>query len=380
MTFLDAVRLASSGLRGSVVRTILTILGLAVGVGAVLTVLTLGDAGEDRVETEIAKLGVNKVWIRAKDEDAVLTGNDALLLHQTTESPACAGAYTAAQVLLDGSMELVQAVGFDESFERVYAPKLLSGRIFRTEDFRQGSRTCLIDEVLAAQFEDDVLGRRISIGGRSLRVIGVIRSLTVQSMSAGKGMVVMPLATYLDTFGGEVAEITLVVQREQNASEVADAALSALTDRSAYRADTLEKEINAAREVVRIFVMVLVCVAAVCMLTGGIGVMNVLLLSVRERRQEIGLIKAIGGTGAQVCLLFLLEAAAYSVLGGVLGVLLGAGMIRLFGAWIGLDASLRLMTILPVLGASALLGAAFGVIPALKAAGLTPVDALSRDG
>lgn len=380
MTFLDAARLASSGLRGNVVRTILTILGLAVGVGAVLTVLTLGDAGEERVETEIAKLGVNKVWVRSKGEDAVLTDEDARILHQTTDSPACAGAYTAAQMYLDGSAELVQAVGFDDSFQSVYSPKLLEGRMFRSEDFQQGSHACLIDEVLAGKFDEDVLGKRISIGNRRLRVIGVIKSLTVQSMSAGSGMVVMPLSTYLDTFGGKVAEITLVVQRDQSAKEVADAALSALIDRNAYRADTLEKEINAAREVVRIFVMVLVCVAAVCVLTGGIGVMNVLLLSVRERRQEIGLIKAIGGTGAQVCLLFLLEAAAYSVLGGLLGVVLGAAMIWIFGAWIGLHAGLALLTVLPVLGVSTLLGVVFGVIPALKAAMLQPVDALQREG
>lgn len=376
MTFLDAARLAVSGLRGSFIRTMLTILGLAVGVGAVLTVLTLGEAGEERVEAEIAKLGVNKVWVRAKAGGHHLTIGDAQLLQQFTTAPACAGAYTAVQMWKEHETGLVQAAGFDDGFERVYSPKLVDGRLFRGEDFHTGSAICVVDEALAEQFNGDILGERITVANRRFRVIGVIKSLTVQSMAAGQGMIVMPLTTFFDTFGGEVAEITLIVQQGQSAQEVASAALSALAERSAYRADTLEKEINAAREVVRIFVMVLICVAAVCMLTGGIGVMNVLLLSVRERRHEIGLIKAVGGTGAQVCLLFLLEAAAYSALGGLFGVGLGILMIEMFGAWIGLDAGLEWMTTLPVLAVGTLLGVSFGVGPALKAASLEPVEAL----
>lgn len=376
MRLTDAVRLAVSALRGSMMRTLLTILGLAVGVGAVLTVQTLGNAGEVRVEGEIAKLGVNKVWIRPKEAGYSLVAGDAQRLYEASGAPACASTYSAVQTFLDGGPALLQAAGFDQQFAAVYGPKLLQGRMFTDAEFQQGSAVCIVDEALAERLGSDALGQRVQAGHRRLRVVGVIKGLTTQTMAAGSGLIVMPLSTFEDTIGGEVAEITLTVQPDQDTKIVADAALAALALKSAYRADTLEKEINAAREVVRIFVMVLLCVAAVCMLTGGIGVMNVLLLSVRERRREIGLIKAIGGTSGQVCVLFLLEAAAYAALGGVLGLLLGAGMIRLFGAWIGLDASLRIGTALPVLAAGAILGVAFGVAPAVKAARLEPVEAL----
>ena len=129
----------------------------------------------------------------------------------------------------------------------------------------------------------------------------------------------------------------------------------------------------------RIFVMVLLCVAAVCMLTGAIGVMNILLVSVRERRREIGLMKAVGATSRQVGLLFLLEAVCYALLGGALGVLLGGVMIRLFGGWIGLSASLSLRVALPTALAASGLGVLFGVAPALRAAALMPVDALRQE-
>ena len=125
--------------------------------------------------------------------------------------------------------------------------------------------------------------------------------------------------------------------------------------------------------------MVLVCVAFVCVLTGSIGVMNVLMISIRERRTEIGLIKAIGGTALQVGFLFLLEAAAYAVLGGLLGIGLGLVMIRMFGLWIGLDARLAMMDAFLVLIGAALIGLAFGVIPAIKAASLQPVEALQSE-
>ena len=176
--------------------------------------------------------------------------------------------------------------------------------------------------------------------------------------------------------GERVETARLATTLEADPADV-DAAVTALG--GGYQASTLQAEIDAARSVVRIFVMVLTCVAAVCMLTGGIGVMNILLVSVRERRREIGLIKAIGGTGTQVGLLFLLEAVCYALLGGILGILLGMVMIRLFGAWIGLDAVLSAQMALPAVGIAALLGVIFGVAPALRAAGMLPVDALKSD-
>lgn len=379
MSWYDAVRLAFSALRGGIMRTLLTILGLGVGVGAVLTVLTLGDAGEDRVEREIARLGVDKVWIRARDDAHKLSPADSVTLFDATDAPACAGAYTVASVQADGDAALTQIAGYDARMSSVHVPKLLQGRLFTPAEYEQGSTVCLIDKALSERIVGDPVGMRITIGNRRMRIIGVVKGMTMQAMSAGSGLVILPLSTYLDTFGGQVAEITLSVQRGQNAKTVAKLALQTLSADDGFRADTLENEIDAAREVVRIFVTVLVCVAIVCMLTGGIGVMNVLLVSVRERRQEIGLLKAIGATSAQVGALFLLEAAAYALLGGLLGLFLGMVMISLFGAWIGLDAALHFADAVPVLLGASVLGCLFGVLPALKAAALEPVDALRSE-
>ena len=376
MTWHDAVGMALSGLRGGMIRSFLTVLGLAVGVGAVVTVLTLGDAGESRVEAEIEKMGVNKVWISAKDDHHHLCAGDAAMLLSATGVPACAGACTVASVRMGNISFTAQVAGFDDAINDVHAPKLLAGRLFRAREMEEGSLVCIVDEAFCERAGYDVIGRYVTAMNRCFRIVGVIQNMTIQTIGSSGGLVIMPLKSCKDTFGTEISEITLSVRSGQSAEEISRKALAVLGGGTGFRADTLENEINAAREVVRIFVAVLVSVSAVCMLTGGIGVMNVLLVSVRERKQEIGLLKAVGGTSGQVGTLFLLEAMAYAVMGCGLGVLLGSLMTAGFSRVIGLAARVNPSTVIPVLLGAMMIGVGFGVLPAMKAARLEPVEAL----
>ncbi len=376
MKLRDAIHLAGASMRSSSFRTLLAVLGLAVGVGAVIAVTALGDAGEERVETEIGKLGVNKVWIRSTTDAHPLMLEDSDTVMQTTHAPSCAGAYTAAKIEFEGIMAMVQIAAFDELFEEVLAPKIREGRLFSTFDHQRGSMVCLIDERLAEQFGGNPIGQRIFMNYRCLEVIGIIKGLTAQSMATGKGMLVLPMSTYLDTFDASIAEITISVPPKRSAEAIADVALDSLGRGAYLRADTLEKEINAAREIVRIFVSILLCVAFVCMITGGIGIMNVLLLTIRERRKEIGLMKAVGAHARQIGIMFLLEALGYAALGGLLGIASGIAMTLLFSTLIGLHVRMNPWKIAVTLLAAILLGGSFGVLPALHASKLQPVQAL----
>lgn len=378
MTLADSFRLSAATIRSGIMRTILTILSLAIGVAAVLTVLALGDAGEMRVEDEIAKLGVNKIWIRLASDGGTLKEADARQISEVVQAPACAGTYAMDQVVHGSEPALVQIAGFDAAAAEVHAPKLLEGRMLNPQEHLSGAAVCLIDEVLEEYYGGEMLGEYVRTGNRRFRVIGIIKPLTFQTLSGGNGMMVLPLKTVQDTFGTSVAEITVSVKSGQNTSDIAKLAADTLGDER-VRTDTLEKEIDAAREIVRVFVMVLLCVAFVSMLSGGIGVMNIMLLSVRERRNEIGVLKAIGGTSFQVAVLFLFEAAAYALMGGGLGVLMGLLLIRVCGYLIGLHAATGIATILPVLFCAALVGLFFGVVPALKASSMPPVEALQSN-
>lgn len=381
MRMSDAVLLAFSTLRKEPVRTLLTVLGLAVGIGAILTVLTLGRAGQEQVEVEISKLGVDKVWVMADSaSERQLDARAGEAVAAITGMSACAGAYTAGVVTLEEKTALAQITGFDASMEEVHHPALQSGRMITAGEYTSGAAVALIDEDLAEALGGNPVGERVDIGSRRVRVVGVVGGVKAQVTSRAEGMLILPLRTFLDTYSMPVDEVTVDVPRGGRAENVGDAAVAALASSGgSYRAVSFQNEIDAARSVIRIFVMVLACVAVVCMLTGGIGVMNILLVSVRERRREIGLIKAIGGTSRQVGLLFMLEAVCYTLLGGVLGLALGMGMIRLFGWWIGLGTFLRLETVLPVLLISAVLGVVFGVAPALRAAEMIPVAALKQE-
>ena len=370
----DAMWLSATNLIKNPMRTLLTILGLGVGVAAILTVITLGAAGEVQVEREIDKLGVDKVWLTAEN-GSNLTPDSAAAVAAASGAPACGAAYTAGAVVADGEVHVVSVTGYDAGAEKVLQPVLLEGRWFTEREYQQGASVAIVNDALASALGGSPVGRRISLGIRQVTVVGVAAPAAAQASGA---LVALPLRTLLDTYpDASVSEVTVSVPHGARADEVAAMALASLGE--GFQAATLQTEIDAARSVIRIFVMVLACVAAVCMVTGGIGVINILLVSVRERRREIGLMKAVGGTSGQVAALFLMEAVCYALLGGLLGLALGVGMIALFGRIIGLSASLTVAVALPTLLGAGALGVIFGVAPAMKAAGMQPVDALRQE-
>ena len=376
MRWRDALRFATISFGSSKLRSALTVLGFAVGIGAVLTVLTLGNAGEGRVEEEIAKLGVSKVWIRQKTAATYFTRDDSVILAEETGEPACAGAYAVAAVTLNGRSDAAYVTGFDESMDEVHGLKLLLGRRLIRRDFRDETTVCLIDDTLAHAFGNVLPGEFLYVGHRRFTIVGIVETMHGQYGGGASGMVILPLPAYLDTFPDGITEIILNVRTGHDVPKIAEQVKNILVPSDEFRVETLEKEIGASLEVIRIFVMVLMAVAGVCMLSGGIGVMNVMLLSVRERRQEIGMLKAIGATAAQVCELFLLEAGVFAMFGGILGYLLGMVMTHGCALWIGIEGKISLVHVAVLLWSAIVIGLGFGILPAMQASKLQPVDAL----
>ena len=385
MRLRDAFHLAAVNIFQTPMRSILTVLGLAIGIGAILSVLTLGDAGQQQVEMEMTRMGVDKVWITARGQSSrYLKASDGSLLRGATGAQATAQAHVNMVVGAEGETAYAQIIGCDEYLPGVQQFTLLSGRFLSPRDQRDGAAAAVIDDSLASalfgQEASNCVGRRVSAAGRLYRIVGLVDGAGAQITGIGMdGTLLIPLSAFSDAFGEAVTNIMLSVPKNVSGNALAKEALTALSvTGGSFQATTLQAEIEAARAVVRIFVMVLCCVAVICMLVGGIGVMNILLVSVRERRQEIGVLKALGATGAQVCLLFLLEAAAYALLGGILGIVVGEVVVRLTGAWIGIWAVIQPGLIPVAVGFAALVGIFFGVAPAWKAARLAPVDALRQ--
>lgn len=384
MKLRDAAQLAWVNIFQTPMRSILTVLGLAIGIGAILTVMTLGNAGQSQVEIEIARLGVDKVWITAKHQSNLpLTREYGETAAKAANTIGSAKAYTMSLAVLDGQSAYVQVTGCDDQMPKVQQLNLLAGRFFSKRDDTAAASVAVLDEGLCRALwgngaAADVVDKRIALGGQLYQVIGIIGDISVETFGQSEGTIYLPLSTYQDRFGGNVSEVTLSVPANANAQDVAQSALDALPKGGSFEAITLQEEIEAARSVVRIFMMVLVCVAIVCMLVGGIGVMNILLVSVRERRREIGVMKALGSTGGQICTMFLLESGAYALLGGAFGILVGGILVHVCAGWIGLNASLQWDLIPAAVGIATAAGLFFGVAPASRAARLEPVEALRQ--
>lgn len=376
----DAFSLASLNIFKTPLRSILTVLGLAIGVGAIVTVITLSDAGEKRVESEMARMGVNKVWIISSFlSERPLMAGDGETISQAVSLPACERAYALGPAGYGEKVALASITGCDQNMLKVHQVAVLKGRFFSAREEAAASDVAVLDKSMAEALGlADPVGESISVAGRYYRVVGVIMNQSAQAVQA-QGAVYIPLNVFRSVIADKTDEVSLSVQSREQAETVRQHALSALPEEGIYDTVTLQEEIEAARTVIRIFVWVLASVAAICMLVGGIGVMNILLVSVHERRREIGVIKAIGGTDAQVLTLFLIEAAAYALLGGMIGIVLGEVMIRLSGSAIGMEAVLKGTTIAATVGAALVVGLFFGAAPAWKAARLLPVEALEQD-
>jgi len=380
VTFADTILLAFQSLKLAPLRSCLTTLGLAIGVGAILTVLTLGSSGQDQVETEISHLGVDKIWVTSSYGSTPLSSKDAVLIQQATGAAASGRAVHLAPVRAGGQAAYAQIAGVDAQASAVYPVELVSGRFLSALDQQHARTTVVIDQGLCdalCLLPSSACGTKLAIGGCYYTIAGVISNQAVQTPAPCDGCAYIPLPCFESAFGPGVDEITINLLPHIPAQELVQSVLAALPASGQYQTVTLENEIAAARSIIRIFVMVLACVACICMGVGGIGVMNILLVSVRERRREIGLLKALGATRSQVCNLFLCEAVLYAIAGSLGGLAAGLLLIHGTGQWIGLDANLSLSALLPTLGGAGIVVILFGLFPALKAAGLMPVKALN---
>ena len=380
MTAEDALCLAALNILKNPLRSALTVLGLAIGVGAVVTVLSLSEAGQKQVETEIARMGVNKIWITAGfHSNRLLKKGDGIAITAKTGFMACERAYQPTLCEAYGKSALAMVTGCDENMLSVHQAVVKQGRFINVADEKNMFDAAVLDENMVKALALDMpVGKNISVLGRYYTVVGVISNQTVGAMQS-QGSIYIPISVFRACIADRTDEIAVSIQQHEDAYAAAKAAVAALPEEGEYDVLSLQEEIEAARAVVNIFTSVLAAVALICMAVGGIGVMNILLVSVNERRREIGVIKAVGGTDVQVLWLFLLEAASYGFLGAMLGIFAGRGMLEACKHSVGISAPMNTGTASLAAFAAMCIGLFFGAAPALKAARLMPVEALAQD-
>ena len=406
MNFGQSFRLALKSLMTSKMRALLTMLGIIIGVGAVIVITSLGNGMQNMMNEQFEKLGANLVQVqlfmyggdsRSVDPDDMYELVDKYPQYISGVTP-----YVSAQLAVrQGSedFERTSIYGVGETFlnERgatMSGQNLGKGRFISYIDAARYQNVCVIGAYLEEEaFQGDALGKQLSIGGEHFTVIGVLEKNSDMSEGSGDDIIYLPYTTALRLSGSADASMYMFTSTSKDTAATAKGFIENRLYKTFQSSDyyfvmTSAEMMDAMNAMMGTMMAVLVAIAAISLLVGGIGIMNIMLVSVTERTREIGIRKSLGAKRKDIRGQFIIEAGTTSAIGGVLGILVGIGLASLAGSLIGgmmtssmgggstFSAVPNLSSVAVAFGVSVGIGILFGYLPAKKAAALNPIDAL----
>lgn len=361
------------------VRSCLTILGLGIGVASILAVLTLGSAGQSQVRSEMNRLGINKVWVTSDDSQRLQYG-EGIRAAETLSLKATEQIYLTGVIEAENRSAVAVIAGCTEAFTEQVGLRFSEGCLLKNYEWGNTQKAVMLGKKLAKELDVKV-GDQIKAVQEMLFVRGIVESAEGVTGSDPQETLFVPVHLLLDQTQGTIHKMLVDVPSGKDPGTVAKMIRHMVYLQQGVDADveTMQVQVDAANSVIDTFISVLEWVALICMLVGGIGVMNILLVGVRERRREIGIMQSLGVNRTQITFLFLWEAMIYAILGGVLGIVMGIVLTNTAGKSIDLAAVVQINDCVTVLAAAVCTGLFFGVTPAVKASGLKPVDALRSE-
>lgn len=399
----NAFLLAVREIRRNMMRSALTMLGIIIGVAAVITMVTLGNGATAKVAQEISSLGSNLLMVRPgqrmgpgrdssgakpfKIEDVEAIRNEVVSV--VAVAPAVSASVTAVRGNENWSTSVV---GTNNDYFITGNWELAEGRLFSETELKAGKTTCVIGNTVSKELlgGEDALGKKLRLGSFSCDVIGVLEPKGQSMMGNDQDdVIIMPTKTVQRRLTGnqDVRMIRISVKPDIDTDVVNRAITLLLRDRR-HLSDNEKNDFSVmdTREITntltgttRVMTMLLGAVAAVSLVVGGIGIMNIMLVSVTERTREIGIRMAIGALEREVLLQFLVEAVVLSSLGGLIGIVLALIASALGSMLMGIPYMLDYGIISLAFVFSAMVGVVFGYFPARNAARLNPIDALRHE-
>jgi putative ABC transport system permease protein len=410
MRWMEAIRSAFSAIMANALRSLLTMLGIVIGVAAVIAMVAIGSGARNLVDSQIRSLGANLAIVTPGNVTqggarlgagaaSSLTDEDARAIRREIDGVVAAAPFVqgGAQVVAGGSNWGTRIYGIDLDWFSAREWDVATGRTFDPEEVRRGDIVILLGQTVAKNLfgEDDPIDQTVRVRNVPFRVIGVMASkgqsafgqdqddVVFVPLDAGRrrvigrnyakdrsvGSIFVKFANESDIEPGIETMAHLLRQRHRIIGEQEDD----------FSIRNLTEIANTATASANTLSMLLAAVAAVSLLVGGIGIMNIMLVSVTERTREIGLRLAVGARPRDILSQFLIEATTLSTIGGALGIALGAGAAYLVAQLAGWPSLVSTNAILMAVGFSALVGIFFGFYPAQRAARLDPIEALRRE-
>lgn len=394
MRFAEAWRVAMDALRANRMRSGLTMLGMVIGVAAVVILVALGTGTKEKVEAQVEGLGSNllivvpgQVNFNSAPTLSRMDNTDLdAMVKVVGDRERLTATLTSGENVRAGNNSVFTTVnGVMESTPKVFLRDMGTGVYLSRTDVDTGRRVAVLGSFVAQRLfgERDAVGQQVTIAGVRFRVAGVFAPLG-QSLGVDRDNEVhIPITTAQRLFGtGRVDAFAVKAPDRATIDELGDRMLAELRRRhpdTEFSAVTQEQILGVLGDILGILTTVLAAIAGISLLVGGVGVSNIMLVSVRERTKEIGLRKAVGARPRDIGLQFLLEAVLLTSVGGLAGMGLGVGASLLTAALTPVPATITWWSMALAFGVSAAVGIIFGVVPAQRAGRLDPVVALRTD-
>jgi len=399
--FFDYLRQAAGAMLSHKMRSFLSILGILIGVAAVIAMLAIGQGAKVSIEKRLESLGSNLLMIRpgsSKVHGIALqagtvtrfTFRDIAAIRKLTDvvarvSPSVRG---TGQLVYGNKNWSTQVEGVGNEYAQIRAANPAVGRFFTEDDERMKKKVALLGPTVARELFGDVnpVGETIKINLLNFKVIGVLPSKGANAFHDQDDIVLIPVTTAMyRVFGKEYIDSIYVEAKNSQLTDEASKAVSRAIIKShrlkkneedSFQIRNMADIKNALESTTQTMSLLLGSIAAISLLVGGIGIMNIMLVSVSERTREIGLRKAIGANHKDIMIQFLIESVLMSFIGGIVGVLLGVGGSAAINALAGWTVKVSSASIMLATTFSLAVGVVFGMWPAQKAAALDPIEAL----
>lgn len=372
------------------VRSFLTILGIVIGVASIIALITIVQGATDEVTSQVSSLGANKITIQAMGTPLKQGLNEGDLKElRTIENIKGISPSISSQVSISGNQmvnENITVEGRNDIFFKEDSETIKNGRKLNPLDLELSTKVAVIGEDINKKLflDRNPLGEEIVINGLTFTIVGVLEGGSEFELSSNNETIFIPYTTAMKTLENRnIKNVDVYMENSSKADLIIEDLKIVLNQAFNYKEDAyfifnFEDIIDAIGNITSMMTLLLAGIASISLIVGGIGIMNMMLVSVTERTSEIGLRKALGAQPNRIQLQFIIESIFLSLFGGIFGLVLGLLISYVASLYIGYSFTISLMTILIAIGFSTIIGIVFGYAPARKASNLNPIDALRR--